>query len=101
LEYIHRTGLPPGYNISPVVWNAGIAQQMLHSKKLTVRLQVFDILGQNTGFSRNTSQNYINDVSYRVLSRYWLFSLTYNFNRMAGKTMQGGLERKADIRIMN
>ena len=101
LEYIRRTGLPPGYNISPVVWNAGIAQQLLHSKKLTARLQVFDMLGQNTGFSRNTSQNYISDVAYRVLSRYWLFSLTYSFNRMAGKAVQAGPERKADIRIMN
>jgi hypothetical protein len=100
LEYIHRTGLPPGYNISPIVWNAGVAQQLLKNKRLTIRAQVFDILGQNTGFSRNTNQNYIDDMSYRVLSRYWLFSLTYNFRNFAGKAVPGGREMKTDIRIM-
>jgi len=66
------------------------------------RLQVFDILRQNTGFSRNTSQNYIDDVSYQVLNRYWLLSFTYSISRFAGKTLKGGgMDRRApDIKIV-
>lgn len=101
LSYIHRTGLPSGYNSSPLVWNAGLAKQVMN-KRATIRCQVFDILRQNTGFSRNTNQNYIDDVAYRVLSRYWLVSFTYNINRFAGKAVRGGMQGpRADIKIMN
>lgn len=101
LDYVHRSGLPAGYNSSPLVWNAGVAAQVCKNKRGMFRLQVFDILRQNTGFSRNTSQNYIDDVSYQVLNRYWLLSFTYSISRFAGKTLKGGIERRGpDIKIV-
>ena len=100
LDYIHRSGLPEGYNTSPLVWNAGLAKKVFRNKKGTFRLQVFDLLKQNTGFSRSTNQNYIDDLSYRVLNRYWLLSFTYALSRFAGKSVPSGGENKADIRIM-
>jgi hypothetical protein len=101
LDYIHRSGLPAGYNSSPFIWNAGLAKQLFRNRKATLRMQVFDILSQNTGFTRNTSQNYIEDISYKVLSRYWLLSFTYNISRFAGKSVNGaGAPGKADIRIL-
>ena len=101
LNYIHRSGLPAGYNSSPLVWNAGIAAQVFRNKKGMFRLQVFDILRQNTGFTRNTSQNYIDDVSYKVLNRYWLLSFTYSISRFAGKAVKGGMDRRGpDIKIV-
>jgi hypothetical protein len=101
LNYIHRSGLPAGYNSSPLVWNAGVAAQVFKNKKGLFRLQVFDILRQNTGFTRNTSQNYIDDVSYKVLNRYWLLSFTYSISRFAGKAVKGGIDRRGpDIRIV-
>jgi len=60
-------------------------------------MQVFDLLRQNTGFSRNTSQNYIDDMSYKVLNRYWLLSFTYSISRFAGKAVKGGMERRGRI----
>lgn len=100
-SYIHRSGLPAGYNSSPFVWNAGVASQLFKNRRGLLRLQVFDILRQNTGFSRNTSQNYIDDMSYQVLNRYWLVSFSYSINRFAGKAVKGGVERRGpDIRIM-
>ncbi|HXB91626.1 MAG TPA: outer membrane beta-barrel protein, partial [Puia sp.] len=93
LNYIRRTGLPPGYNSSPLVWNAGLAKKLLKYQRGTFRLQVFDILKQNTGFSRNTSQNYIDDISYRVINRYWLLSFTYSLNRFPGGP-------KADVKFI-
>ncbi|HMH20598.1 MAG TPA: outer membrane beta-barrel family protein, partial [Puia sp.] len=102
LDYIHRSGLPAGYNTSPLIWNAGLAKQFLKSKKATLRMQVFDILKQNTGFARNTGQNNIEDVSYRVLNRYWLLSFTYNISRFAGKSMGGRAgSGRMDIKVIN
>jgi len=101
LDYIHRSGLAAGYNSSPIVWNAGMAKKVFHSKKGELRLQIFDILRQNTGFSRNTNQNYIDDVSYRVLNRYWQLSFTYNISRFAGKSIQGAREPgNINVKIM-
>ena len=101
LDYIHRSGLPAGYNASPFIWNAGLAKQLFRNKKATLRMQIFDILSQNTGFSRSTNQNYIEDISYRALSRYWLLSFTYNISRFAGKSVPGaGRQTKPDIRIL-
>ena len=101
LSYIHRSGLPAGYNTSPFVWNAGVASQLFKNRRGLLRLQVFDILRQNTGFTRNTSQNYIDDMSYQVLNRYWLLSFTYSINRFAGRAVKGGAERRGpDIKIM-
>ncbi len=101
LDYTHRSGLPPGYNTSPLIWNAGLAEKLFNNKKGTIRLQVFDMLSQNTGFSRSTSQNYIDDISYRVLNRYWLLSFSYNISRFAGKGVQGNMgPGKVDLKII-
>lgn len=101
VDYTHRSGLPAGYNSSPLVWNAGIGARVLKNQRGLFQLQVNDILKQNTGFSRNTSQNYIEDVSYRVLNRYWLLTFTYNFNRFAGKAVGStGQGRAPDIKIL-
>jgi hypothetical protein len=101
LDYTHRSGLPPGYDSSPIIWNAGVAEKLFKNKKATIRLQVFDILNQGTGVSRNTSQNYIEDIAYKVLSRYWLLSLTYNISRFAGKSMKGNMgPGNIDVKII-
>ena len=101
LDYIHRSGLPAGYTNSPLVWNAGLAKKVFKNQKGTIRMQVFDLLKQNTGFSRSTSQNYIDDLSYKVLNRYWLLSFSYAISRFAGKSVQGGMGGgKPDIKII-
>ena len=101
VDYVRRTGLSNGYNNNPVTWNAGLAKQLFKNKKGEIRLQVFDILNQNVNTSRNTSQNYIQDISYKVLNQYWMLSFTYNIRRFAGKSVQGGAgPGKEDIKII-
>ena len=100
IDYIIRTGLPEGYNTSPFIWNAGLAKQLFKSKKGEIRFQVFDMLKQNIGFNRNTSQNYIQDISYKVLNRYFLLSFTYNISRFAGKSINGGSPVNNNVKII-
>ncbi|MEP6746739.1 MAG: TonB-dependent receptor [Bacteroidota bacterium] len=87
VDYTTRSGLSQGYDVSAVLWNAGIAKQVFKNKKGELRLQVYDILSQNIGISRNSNQNYIEDVSYNVLRRFFQLSFTYNISRFAGKNI--------------
>ena len=84
--FTRNTGYANGFNTNVALWNIGLAKQLFKSKKGEIKLQVFDILNENVGISRNTNQNYIEDVYSKVLTRYLLISFTYNISRFAGKS---------------
>ena len=79
--YTVNSGRTDGYNTSVPLWNASLAKAFMKNKRAEVKFSVADILNQNTGISRNSSQNYIEDVRYNVLKRYFLLSFTYSLNK--------------------
>jgi hypothetical protein len=85
--FTRNTGYANGYNTDIALWNAGVVKQLFKNKKGEIKAQVFDILNQNVGISRNANQNYIEDVQTKILSRYFLLSFTYNLSRFAGKSV--------------
>ena len=100
LDYTTRSGLAQGYNLHAVLWNAGIAKQVFTNKKGELRLQVYDLLNQNTGISRSSNQNYIEDKSYNVLKRFWQLSFTYNISRFAGKSVAPFGTKRDNIQVI-
>ncbi|MEO5682832.1 MAG: outer membrane beta-barrel family protein [Chitinophagaceae bacterium] len=100
IDYTTRSGLTQGYNLNAVLWNAGVAKQVFNNKKGELRLQVYDILNQNIGISRNSSQNYIEDLSYNVLKRFWQLSFTYNISRFAGKNIAAPGSKGSNIQVI-
>jgi Outer membrane protein beta-barrel family/Carboxypeptidase regulatory-like domain len=72
------TGRPPGFNTSFAKWNAAITKQVFKNKKGEVKIGVKDILNQDAGVSRNVNQNYIEDVTYSTLKRYFMVGFTYS-----------------------
>lgn len=100
VDYTTRSGLTQGYNLHAVLWNAGIAKQVFKNKKGEFRLQVYDILSQNVGVSRNNNQNYIEDLSYNVLKRFWQLSFTYNISRFAGKNIAVPGSKGSNIQLI-
>ena len=80
-NYTKTTGRAPGFNTSVPFWNASVAKGFLQNKRAEVKLSGFDLLQKNIGITRNANQNYIEDIRYNVLQRYFLFSLTYSLNK--------------------
>lgn len=87
-NYTINTGRADGYNTNVPFWNASMAKGFLKNKRAEFKLSVFDLLSKNIGISRNANQNYIEDVRYNVLQRYFLLSFTFSLNK-AGNTAQG------------
>ncbi len=80
-SYTRTTGRTAGYNTSVPLWNASVAKGFMKNKRAELKLSAFDLLKQNVGINRSTNTNYIEDVKYNVLQRYFLLSFTYSLNK--------------------
>ncbi|OQP61586.1 outer membrane beta-barrel protein [Niastella populi] len=67
-----------GFNTKVPLWNAFISKQFLRFNRGEIKLSAFDLLKQNIGVSRSTSQNYIEDKRVTNLQRFFLLSFTYS-----------------------
>jgi len=72
-------------NFSRLIWNASMSRKFLKSEQLKASIKVNDLLNQNTGFSRSAYGNFITQTSSLTIQRYFMFSLTWDFNKMGGK----------------
>ena len=85
-----------GYNDSSMntdeyVWNAQLSQGFLKGKPLTVMLQFYDILRQQSTFSRAISATSRTDTEYNAVNSYAMLHVVYRLNLFGGKqARQGG-----------
>ncbi|SOD20298.1 outer membrane beta-barrel family protein [Pedobacter xixiisoli] len=68
------------------VINASITKAFFKQESLKFMLSANDLLKQNVGFRRFASSNSITQTSYNNISRYFMFSLIWDFNKMGGGT---------------
>ena len=85
-----------GYNDSSMntdefVWNAQLSQGFLKGKPLTIMLQFYDILRQQSTFSRAISATSRTDTEYNAVNSYAMLHVIYRLNLFGGKqARQGG-----------
>ena len=99
VNYSATSGYAAGYDTKTVMWNASISQQFLRSKALTLSVRAYDLLNQRNNIRRNVTANYIDDIDYMSLSRYFMVSVSYRFNTFGkGKGPQeaGDFMRRGD-----
>ncbi|HJU45861.1 MAG TPA: outer membrane beta-barrel family protein [Chitinophagaceae bacterium] len=82
-------GRGAGFNTSVPLLNASVAKQLFKNKAGEIRLSIYDLLNQNVSITRNITENYIQDVTNKVLTRYALLTFTYNLRRFGGQRMPG------------
>ena len=72
-------------NTNELIWNAQISQSFLKGKPLSVRLEFYDILGQQSNFSRSISAMSRTDNWYNSINSYVMLRATYRLNLFGTK----------------
>ena len=82
-------------NTNELIWNAQIAQSFLQGRPLTISLQFYDILRQQSNFSRTISDMARTDNEYNAITSYAMLHIIYRINlfgtREARRGMRGGM----------
>ena len=77
-------------NTDEFVWNAQLSQGFLRGKPLTVMLQFYDLLHQQSTFSRAISSVSRTDTEYNAINSYAMLHVVYRMNLFGGKDARKG-----------
>ena len=72
-------------NTDELIWNAQIAQSFLQGKPLSVRLEFYDILQQQSNISRMVSAFSRSDIEYNAITSYVMLRVNYRLNLFGTK----------------
>ena len=82
-DYTITNDFAEGFNQQIPLWNASISKLFLKYNRAQIKISAFDILNENTGITRTSDQNYIEDVSSKTVSQYFMLSFTYSLTKMS------------------
>ena len=72
-------------NTNELLWNAQLSHSFFRGGALTVMLEVNDILGQQTNFTRNIDALMRSDSRNNAINQYGMLRVVYKFNILGGK----------------
>ncbi len=72
-------------NTNELVWNAQVSHSFLKGRSLTVMLQFYDILHQQSNLSRNITASMRSDTEYNSINSYMMLHINYRLNLFGGK----------------
>ncbi|MCR5076529.1 MAG: outer membrane beta-barrel protein [Prevotella sp.] len=77
-------------NTNELLWNAQVSQSLLRGNALTLSLQFYDILHQQSNLSRVINATGRTDTEYNSINSYVMLRASYRLNLFGGKNaMQG------------
>jgi len=71
-------------DLKRTIWNATLSKVFLKGNNLKLSLSGNDLLNQNQGFDRYAYGGTITQSSYTTIKRYFMLSITWDFNKMGG-----------------
>lgn len=80
----------PNANTDELIWNAQASASFLPKNALTVSLQLFDILQQQSNISRIVEALYRRDSENNAIYSYCMLNLSYRFNNTGGSDSKKG-----------
>lgn len=84
-------------NTNELVWNAQIAQSFLKSRRLTVSLQFYDILANQSNFSRSVTAMSRNDTEYNSINSYAMVHVVYRLNLFGSKAARKEMRGREEL----
>ena len=63
---------------------------LFKKQNLSIKLQAFDLLNENTNVSRSVTGSAITDTRANRLGRYFMLSAVFRLNKFSGQAQQGG-----------
>ena len=85
-------------NTNELLWNAQLSHSFLQGKVLTVMLQWYDILHQQTNFSRTVNANGWRDQEVNAITSYAILHVSYRLNFFGGDNGRGNGGRNGEGR---
>ena len=85
----------PSSNTDELIWNGQISKTFLKSKTLTVALNFYDLLGQQSNYERWVNANGRSDTRYNSINSYAMLHVRYRLNMFGGKVdTEGRYDKK-------
>ena len=76
-------------NTDELIWNAQLSYSFLRGKVLTVMLQWYDILHEQTNFTRTVNANGWTDREVNAITSYAMLHVSYRMNFFGGRGSSG------------
>ena len=92
LEYIINRGLSSSVNQNIALLNSSFEKTIFKKKNGIFRISGYDIFKQNTSIARTVNGNNIVDTRVNRLTRYFLMTFIYRFNKFSGAQTSGGTQ---------
>ncbi len=83
-EKLFNNGLAGSFDEDINLLNLSVEKKLFKKKSFYLTFSGFNILNQNSSVSREITGNSITDTRYLQLSRYYLFTLLYRWNKFGG-----------------
>ena len=77
-------------NTNELIWNLQLSQSFLKGNALTVSLQLYDVLQNQSNFSRTINAMQRSDTQYNSVNSYAMLHAVYRVNIFGGKAPQPG-----------
>lgn len=78
-------------NTNELIWNAQVAQSFLKGKPLSVRLEFYDILHQQSSFTRALNAMSRTDTEYNAINSYVMLRVNYRLNLFGTREARQGM----------
>jgi hypothetical protein len=89
-DYYISSGRTAGYNQDVFLWNMSLAKKFFKVNIAEIKFTVYDLLRQNNGINRIIGENYFEDVRANVVPKFYMLTVSYNFNKLAGVQQKNG-----------
>ena len=75
----------PSMNTNELIWNGQLSKSFLSDKTLTVALNFYDLLRQQSNYDRWVSATSRSDTQYNSINSYAMLHVRYRLNLFGGK----------------